>query len=1219
MPSQVKMSGDLALKFDSTEKITRFLRNQSTAIDQIYNLSCNLLDDNSELSLPSKEKFIFELVCDRLSQQKSAQFKTNKLTWQLFYKTWMKFNGNKTLIQTRTKIANNLKFSDIIVSTLAEIESKELSHDEELIESFTDCVQLGLEHLKLIFTNDQSVKAISDFLSIAVTNKQQYPQELINKLVSVAIQIFKSSNTTTVKYNKKSVSSFCSTCLPNLLNLQHDYIEMKTGEKDQLEGIDSIIKEVLFRKENIGNLEENIGFFVQKSHLQKSVSSDSIVLLFKMIIPKVDIKELEKIFTEITSKFPETSGSLLKEITSMNKSLSTDFLTPLVELSLAQPIIDYSVIIQSIERNSEVGLNFADKIFTSLSSSSSTVSMPLLVSLFQCYVRSREIPLFFQIWKKHIIACDSDSSIIISDRFLSEVSKHVITSSQSQPIELAEVIIGGLQDDVKCNSILLTSLLLALLEGVTGAENSARNKLLLSTIESLKSLFVDVLKIEKYNDYLWKVKALILMLYNWNDVQESVDYTKYIALEVYDSPSYYPAVFRVLEQQPQLSTSLLTSNFVKYFENSSLDFKTLIFDRWFVLLNSILTTEQLATVVSSVFESNIELLQKILSNGFIHEQQNLIHQMIVCLKLKLKNGQVEFIELIDMVPVQCFKKHQREELLDLLYTVSVDSKVTPTIHRQARDSIMHLLFQPTYKSKIETDMSAILEFVESSNSPAVLAESLKIVEYICVLHLKQLNDKSNSQLIQSSLETLNSKIPKVKSSSTIKNSGILNFALCLIKTYRQLKNADTDSIDKEFNKLIEKMGNLCSKLLLKNKSLDSASICWLLNTVAELKTWDDECISDSSCRTIIKTLGGSYQSDPIIQDSLFKVVSRLHKSYSASFVLALFINLETSKETIESLNFYLSKLAETNQESYYSSWDNLISSFENVGAEVSIIPYVQLLGSLLINTQKVDSDMLRKPLHCTIASLSAFINIENSKLTSDLEGLLGFVTKIKSLIANKNWCLNQYAVELIISFVNKISKIILGLQSSSVKSPEVVVELYLQLTQVVSNVLLFQRYRFSNRQHLLISTFVSLMECLFDKGNNKSISYAAISSSKEAGLAFHRLMSNLCEPSSSSISNQYHDVNNSSKDTSITTALSIVKSQLRKSTPVLVFNYLRFYLQYSMTPEVKESINNSIFLIFDLLTANELNYINASIDSQSRVVFKNIYDDYKKFGKWKGE
>ncbi|GMF02454.1 unnamed protein product [Ambrosiozyma monospora] len=263
------------------------------------------------------------------------------------------------------------------------------------------------------------------------------------------------------------------------------------------------------------------------------------------------------------------------------------------------------------------------------------------------------------------------------------------------------------------------------------------------------------------------------------------------------------------------------------------------------------------------------------------------------------------------------------------------------------------------------------------------------------------------------------------------------------------------------------------------------------------------------------------------------------------------------------------------------------------------------------------------------------------------ETMLRTITTFKTLIASKSYNLTQFSVELTLTYVDAITRLLINTVSGDVPDEvcDKMGEVYIQATQVISNLILFQRFRFSNRQHLIMECFVTLMEALFVKpvanGNKNnddpkllSISSRSIATYKDCALAFERLMGNLCEtsllkgrnfgtPSSSSSSSSILEPNmtseSNSKSISSTTHLSIFKTHVRRALPVLIFNYLKFYIRFRLRPELRESLVNGLFLAFDMFTSNELNYVNFSLDGQSRVVFRGLYDDYKKFGRWREE
>lgn len=63
------------------------------------------------------------------------------------------------------------------------------------------------------------------------------------------------------------------------------------------------------------------------------------------------------------------------------------------------------------------------------------------------------------------------------------------------------------------------------------------------------------------------------------------------------------------------------------------------------------------------------------------------------------------------------------------------------------------------------------------------------------------------------------------------------------------------------------------------------------------------------------------------------------------------------------------------------------------------------------------------------------------------------------------------------------------------------------------------------------------------------------------------------------------------------------------------------YIQLSITTQfnlnIKKSLQPGIHAIFDILSQNELNQLNAFLDASGKQYFKALYVQYKKTGKWR--
>ncbi|GMG36224.1 unnamed protein product [Ambrosiozyma monospora] len=452
-----------------------------------------------------------------------------------------------------------------------------------------------------------------------------------------------------------------------------------------------------------------------------------------------------------------------------------------------------------------------------------------------------------------------------------------------------------------------------------------------------------------------------------------------------------------------------------------------------------------------------------------------------------------------------------------------------------------------------------------------------------------------------------------------------------------------------------KLALLLSLLSTGKLKLVETDVCWILDTacsVVDLQTGDDEEAKSGAnfeeYKKIITQLGSKFEKSNVVQQSLFKLVTKLSGLYSIKFTLALFLNLDISQSNSDSLTSRLSSLALLNQELYFDAWSLALASIENYD---SVAHGVELLVGFLQSVGKTTDEIYGKmQISLVTKSINLILSLSNSsEILKSPETMLRTITTFKALIASKSYNLTQFSVELTLTYVDAITRLLINTPSSDV--PEDVLEkfdeVYIQATQVISNLILFQRFRFSNRQHLIMECFVTLMEALFVKpvvnGNKNnddpkllSISSRSTAISKDCALAFERLMGNLCEASSlkgrnfgtsssSSTSgsilepNMTSEFNNNSNSKSIssTTNLSIFKTHVRRALPVLIFNYLKFYIRFRLIPELRESLVNGLFLAFDMFTSNELNYVNFSLDGQSRVVFRGLYDDYKKFGRWR--
>ncbi|KAG7858035.1 hypothetical protein KL919_003293 [Ogataea angusta] len=1070
----------------TTEGITRFLRNQKCPISDVCTVSEKLLEDDEPVALPDKERFIFELVCDRLGQAKNREYRSSREFWGLFQKVWLAFDATESLKSTRIKCINRIRFNDLVVSMLSDVE---FENDVPFLVIFVDCVNLVINEHRLAFSSETNVEMVARLLDLALKTKQ-------DSCIKLAYRFFKMANTTTLHYSKKNVAHFCAECLPSLLCL------MSSNEAQLLE---SMLREVLLRRDAIADLKENVGFFCNSAYVKK-IEGSLVADLFQRIAGRLAISDMEQVYMEIVSKFPDVKVDLLRRVVAMNKVLSTKFLTDLVESSE----LNLEILQLAINKNVDVGLHYASRIFELASTGFEEQKFSILATLLDVYEKAREIDEFFDLWLKN---CNQES-VLISDDFVTRVAQVIVDLSQKQITALVSKYVETFKDS-EWNSVLLSAIAKCLLSSVTGSTHTAVTKTLQQTVQEAKPLFLRVLDHKQGGSHYWKLATMILMIYA---VEPD--------LPPGETDEYYFAYLRLCERDLSHCNETQLNQFINRYKTSGLDFKRVIFKRWFVLMNAMLNKQQLRTLVEEYLRVETEPVQ-VLSNGVLHEQINLVREIINYIVHHFSEDPEKMAQYTEQIPVYCYSRAQREHALDALVSVPSDAALA---------SILMLLSQPTMRSKLESNIDVLISFVDSSEDP----RRMEIAEKIFDSHLRQ-----GSAFVCDAEKELESKSLKT--------------TLCLLRAERRLGKLNAQLFDATVKRCIESLST-------GRRYLDF---------LVELKSWNNE--ADPSIKPVIKQLGAN--CDENTSAKLFSLVCHLKNTYSPSYVLALYLNLRDSPEVINSLKTYLQELG---SEQIPALWLQVLESDADSSKLCSLI-------GLFLQIQTSENQYAQK---LTIASLSKLLDLQLS--TKDMI----YVTDIlKQTLSSSHWMLTQYTVELIITFINRVTIQLLDFEGSLGE----IQSLFAQNCQLLSNILLFQRFRFSNRQHLITLSFIPLMECLFKLKMDAS-----------AGLAYQRLVGNLCEISASSVTN-------AETDSSLTSAVSYMKYQLRKFSSLLIMHYVKFYLIYRLDPATKEALESSMFVIFDLLTINELNYINVSLDSQARVVYKTLYDDYKKFGKWREE
>lgn len=176
----------------------------------------------------------------------------------------------------------------------------------------------------------------------------------------------------------------------------------------------------------------------------------------------------------------------------------------------------------------------------------------------------------------------------------------------------------------------------------------------------------------------------------------------------------------------------------------------------------------------------------------------------------------------------------------------------------------------------------------------------------------------------------------------------------------------------------------------------------------------------------------------------------------------------------------------------------------------------------------------------------------------------------------------------------------------------------------MGTILTSHRAKLGGRYHLILPSLQGLMRCLFlsharledltanwvlplwvgAKGSTLDSTHAA---------AYARLLTTICDPTGSSVArskkSSRQDLNDETKK-----ARSIAGQHL----PYLIMEYCRCQIRGRLRLEVKEALTPGLYAVFDVMAPDTMRAINAAMDSSSRAIFKALYQDYRRFGRWEG-
>ncbi|KAJ5987334.1 hypothetical protein N7451_011699 [Penicillium sp. IBT 35674x] len=208
-----------------------------------------------------------------------------------------------------------------------------------------------------------------------------------------------------------------------------------------------------------------------------------------------------------------------------------------------------------------------------------------------------------------------------------------------------------------------------------------------------------------------------------------------------------------------------------------------------------------------------------------------------------------------------------------------------------------------------------------------------------------------------------------------------------------------------------------------------------------------------------------------------------------------------------------------------------------------------------------------------------------------------------------------------------IDAILAAIASSASKvgpriSPEYAPTIFTRLCRLMGIVLGLQRLKVGGRFHLVVPAMQRLLSCLFARSRKRSRSAHFQSSlSQPFWLApleashtssYTRLLTTLSDPTTSAVLRSQAGASRDALNDETKKAKRIAGQHLQ----YVVMEYAQCSLRGSLLPDVKAALMPGMYAALDVMSKESLRALNAGLDVSGRAIFKSLYDDYVRFGKW---
>jgi nucleolar pre-ribosomal-associated protein 2 len=216
-------------------------------------------------------------------------------------------------------------------------------------------------------------------------------------------------------------------------------------------------------------------------------------------------------------------------------------------------------------------------------------------------------------------------------------------------------------------------------------------------------------------------------------------------------------------------------------------------------------------------------------------------------------------------------------------------------------------------------------------------------------------------------------------------------------------------------------------------------------------------------------------------------------------------------------------------------------------------------------------------------------------------------------------CISQWNVDSLLSCIAVCAS-----KAGPHLNPEFSGTIYTRLCRVMGLLLGLHRQKLGGRFHLILPAMQRLLHCLFartkkrsrlansDKGHEHQPYWLSPLGAVHA-IHFTRLLTSLCDPTVSAVSRPKPW---SAGHEGLTDQTKKAKQIAGQYLQYLIMDYAQSSLRSALHADVKAALLPGLYSVLDVMSRDTMRALNGGLDISGRAVFKGLYDDYMKFGRW---